>query len=96
MVPLMLVERSRDDFFKIWFLDEYMSGHKGYIAGGCFKSIFSGEKNKDIDMFFEDKADFDKALSHFQKSKGYHPFYDNENVNAFMHDKTGIVIERQT
>ena len=35
-----------------------MMGHKGYIAGGCFKNIFNGEKIKDIDIFFDDEEEF--------------------------------------
>lgn len=42
-----------DNFWQIRWLDKYMEGHKGFIAGGCFKNILSGEKVKDIDIFFE-------------------------------------------
>lgn len=35
-----------DNFWQIRWLDKYMEGHKGFIAGGCFKNILSGEKNK--------------------------------------------------
>ena len=34
-----------DNFWQIRWLDKYMEGHKGFIAGGCFKNILSGEKN---------------------------------------------------
>lgn len=33
-----------DNFWQIRWLDKYMEGHKGFIAGGCFKNILSGEK----------------------------------------------------
>lgn len=26
-----------DNFWQIRWLDKYMEGHKGFIAGGCFK-----------------------------------------------------------
>lgn len=47
-----------DNFWQIRWLDKYMEGHKGFIAGGCFKNIFSGERVKDIDIFFESESDF--------------------------------------
>lgn len=37
-----------DNFWQIRWLDKYMEGHKGFIAGGCFKNILSGERVKDI------------------------------------------------
>ena len=40
-----------DNFWQIRWLDKYMEGHKGFIAGGCFKNILSGERVKDIDIF---------------------------------------------
>lgn len=48
-----------DNFWQIRWLDKYMEGHKGFIAGGCFKNILSGERVKDIDIFFESDALFD-------------------------------------
>lgn len=49
----MLVERDRDNFWMLNWLDEYMAGHKGFISGGCFKNIFNKENVKDLDIFFE-------------------------------------------
>ena len=37
-----------DNFWQIRWLDKYMEGHKGFIAGGCFKNILSGERVKDM------------------------------------------------
>ena len=34
-----------DNFWQIRWLDKYMEGHKGFIAGGCFKNILSGERD---------------------------------------------------
>ena len=34
----------------IMFLKEFLIGHPGFIAGGCFKSCFTGAKPHDIDM----------------------------------------------
>lgn len=47
-----------DNFWQIRWLDKYMEGHKGFIASGCFKNILSGERVKDIDIFFESESDF--------------------------------------
>lgn len=35
----MLVEKDRGNFWMLNWLDQYMVGHKGFIAGGCFKNI---------------------------------------------------------
>lgn len=45
--------KDKDVFFKIRRLDKYMTNHKGYIAGGCFKNIFTDTKIKDLDIFFK-------------------------------------------
>lgn len=51
-----------DNFWQIRWLDKYMEGHKGFIAGGCFKNILSRERVKDIDIFFESEDDFQEAV----------------------------------
>ena len=32
---------SWDFISHLGWLDDYMMGHKGFIAGGCFKNIFN-------------------------------------------------------
>lgn len=49
----MFVKRKREEFYNLAFLDNFMIGHKGFIAGGCFKNIFYKEKIKDIDVFLK-------------------------------------------
>lgn len=39
-------ENTPDNFWQIRWLDRYMEGHNGFIAGGCFKNILSGERVK--------------------------------------------------
>ena len=51
-----------DNFWQIRWLDKYMEGHKGFIAGGCFKNILSGEKVKDIDIFFESESNLKEKV----------------------------------
>ena len=41
-----------ENYPQIRFMKEFLVGHPGFIAGGCFKSAFSGEKPHDLDMFF--------------------------------------------
>jgi hypothetical protein len=63
-------ENTPDNFWQIRWLDRYMEGHNGFIAGGCFKNILSGERVKDIDIFFESNDDFQDAVDLFN-SDGY-------------------------
>lgn len=95
----MIVERDIDNLAKIKWLDKYLIGHNGYIAGGCFKNIFNNEKVKDIDMFFRNEKDFNDALNYFSNCKdsfGENEFfecYSNNNTVAFKDESTKIVIE---
>lgn len=43
---MALIKRDRENFWILNWLDEYMTGHKGFICGGCFKNIFNKEKVK--------------------------------------------------
>lgn len=67
-----------DNFWQIRWLDKYMEGHKGFIAGGCFKNILFGERVKDIDIFFESESDFQEAVDLFNDKK-----HQKEGSNAF-------------
>lgn len=60
---MALIKRDRENFWMLNWLDEYMTGHKGFICGGCFKNIFNKEKVKDLDIFFENESDFDVRYS---------------------------------
>ena len=81
------------NFPQIKWLDRHMEGHRGFIAGGAFKQIFTGGKVKDIDIFFETKEDFAKAQSKFAESDDYHKYYDSPKVEAYKCIKTGVTIE---
>jgi hypothetical protein len=96
----MLIKKERENFWILNWLDEYMTGHKGFIVGGCFKNIFNQEKVKDLDVFFMSKEDFDNAVDYFnglcgEENKGgtYRFYYENVNVRAYKHVATGITIE---
>lgn len=70
-----------DNFWQIRWLDKYMEGHKGFIAGGCFKNILSGERVKDIDIFFESESDFQEAIDSFNDEKHQKDGGDNQIEN---------------
>lgn len=78
---------------KVRFLDIYMSGHNGFIAGGCFKNIFNNEKIKDIDIFFENESDFNDADKYYSENEDYVFSYENKNTKAFKNKKTNIRVE---
>lgn len=89
-------EKDRDNFFALNKLDPFMAGHKGFICGGCFKNLFNGEKIKDVDIFFENEADWQSAVEFYDKEcdEGTVIFlYENDNVKAYVHESTGIRIE---
>ncbi len=100
----MLIKQDRDNFWVLNWLDEFMTGHKGFICGGCFKNIFNHERAKDLDIFFKSRADYDEAVEYFDSqtvgykgdNKGseiYRFYYENDNVKAYKHIEKGITIE---
>lgn len=89
----MLVEKSKWDYIKIMILDTYMEGHKGFVAGGCFKNIFMGEKIKDIDMFFEKPEDMIEAERYYDSHEEYVFYYETEKVKAYKNTTYNTVIE---
>ena len=81
-----------------------MIGHKGFIAGGCFKNIFNQEKVKDLDIFFENESDYMDAVSYFDsmtpgyegddKAEEEYVFcYENSKVKAYKNIKSEIRVE---
>lgn len=86
-------ERLPEQISKVRFLDIYMCGHNGFIAGGCFKNIFQKEKIKDIDIFFETEVDFNQANQYFEEHEDYIFSYENSNTIAHKNIKTNIRIE---
>jgi hypothetical protein len=83
----------KEVFFKLNRLNRYMSNHKGYIAGGCFKNVFNDEKVKDVDVFFEKEEDFLEAEKFYKESENYTFVYENKNVVCFIDEKTRVQIE---
>jgi hypothetical protein len=92
MTPTYITKEA-NHFIKCRILDKYMSGHSGFIAGGCFKNIFNGQKIKDIDIFFEKEEDFEEALSQYTLKSEYSNVYENSRVSCFKNNETGVKIE---
>ncbi len=100
----MIIHKDIFNFYILKQLDFYMKGHKGFIAGGCFKNIFNGEKIKDIDIFFQNEKDWFDAICYYDSmTKGYNRddkrdeiyrfYYENERVKAYKNLQNGIVVE---
>lgn len=82
-----------NNFIQLRQLDQYLIGHKGFIAGGVFKNIFNNEKVKDIDIFFENEKDWYETYELFKKDKDYEFEYQNGNVVAYKNKHTNVVVE---
>lgn len=99
-----MTKEDINNFRILNWLDEFMTGHKGFICGGCFKNIFNHEKVKDIDIFFKNRSDFDEAVQYYdsqtvgyngddKRKENYYFYYENKNVKAYKHIEKGTVIE---
>lgn len=82
-----------EHIFAIRQLDKFMVNHKGFIAGGCFKNLFNGERIKDVDVFFRDRADFLDGVDSLNSCEDFEPLYTSQNVNAYRHKKSGVTVE---
>ena len=87
------VIRTIKQFNKLRFLQHYLIGHKGFIAGGCFKNIIQGKKIKDVDIFFRNMEDYNEAESYFSTNEDYVFSYENHKVKSYKNTKTNIRIE---
>jgi len=87
------IEKPKETFSKVRFLDYYMEGHSGFIAGGCFKNIFKKEKIKDLDIFFTSDIEFNKANEFFKSNEDYIFSYENNNTISYKNKKTNIRVE---
>lgn len=87
------IKKPYGTFPKLNFLNDYLIGHSGFIAGGCFKDIFLGKSIKDIDIFFPTEKDFKKGRDKFKKNRQYRRKYSNENVECYTDVRNNINIE---
>ena len=96
------IEKSALEVNGIAWLEKFISFHDGFIAGGCFKNIFSNQTVKDIDIFFRNSVDYDNAVDYCQRHGGseeestvneYKFVYENDKCICYRHIPTGIKIE---
>lgn len=90
----MLHKHCAKKFKALHSIDQILSGHKGFAAGGCFKDLLNGKPVKDIDIYFRNQKDYDAAILCFDNNPNFELFYQNDNVKAYKAlDFEGICIE---
>lgn len=88
----MEIRRDLEHFPVLKKLVPYLTPHKGYIAGGAFKQILLGEKERDLDIFFRSKEDMEEAVDYYVKSD-YSLVYENDNCISFLDEANDVRIE---
>jgi hypothetical protein len=78
-----MVTDKRENYPMLKRLKMYIGYVNGFIAGGCFRSIFDGVYPKDIDIFFHSQADFDFAVEAYREEANWKVIYENENATGF-------------
>lgn len=91
--PFEYTYSSPSQLSKVHILDIYMANHKGFIAGGCFKDLFKGERIRDIDIFFEKMEDFNEAKNYYSTDDEYIFSYENDRVIAYKNTVTNVRVE---
>ena len=86
------------NYRQLWWLDKFLAGHRGFIAGGCFKNIFNNERIKDLDIFFESEKDFLEAKRYYKEQMKEKPnnwkfSYENKNCWSIYSVKDKIRLE---
>lgn len=90
----MLHKHCAKKFKALRSIDQVLSGHKGFAAGGCFKDLLNGKSVKDIDIYFRNQKDYDAAILCFDNNPIFELFYQNDNVKAYKTaEYGGISIE---
>lgn len=87
------IKSGPEHIFLLRQLDKFMTNHKGFIAGGCFKNLFNQEKIKDVDVFFRCVEDWQDAVDTFNSDEKFTAAYSSENVRAYRHTDSGIPVE---
>jgi len=77
-----MICENRKNYPMLSFLGAYLNGINGFIAGGCFRSIFDGSTPRDIDIFFRSKAEFYHARDIYA-GNGWETIYENGNATGF-------------
>jgi len=77
---------------QVKWLQKYLK-HGGFIAGGAFKDIFTNKRIKDLDLFATSLEDILTIIQSFEEDEEYEQYYTSDNVTAFKHKETGIIVE---
>lgn len=71
-----------------------LKGHNGFIAGGCFKDLLTGNKKpKDYDIFFESLKDYHDALNFFDEDDKWKLTYFNDKARAYRNTDSNLTVE---
>ena len=89
----IFITKPVTNFMQLQFLNQYLKSYDCCIAGGCFKNIFTGDKIKDIDIFFKDERAWADVVSQIRSDEAYKFYYENDKVISFKNTKTNIAIE---
>lgn len=86
------------NFQKLQQLNTFMFGHKGFIAGGCFKDILNNQPYRDVDVYFENIIDFEDGVNFYKDEmknddSRYIPSYTNDKVYAVYDKQRNVRIE---
>lgn len=86
------IEESVFNYRQVLPYEKYVTDTGIYVAGGCFKNIFNGEKIKDIDIFFSDNKKFQEYLNDFKRKKEMTLVRETDNCVTFK-NKDGIMFD---
>ena len=80
----MILTDIKENYPMLKFLNTYTKsiGEDGFIAGGCFRSIFDKGQPKDIDIFFKNHAGWAAAVNAFESNE-WKRIYENESATGF-------------
>ena len=84
---------DQEHIFALRTMNKFLAGHKGFVAGGCFKNLFSGERPKDVDVFFRSQNDWNAAAEALGKDSDFEPAYTSENVVGYRHIASNTNLE---
>ena len=81
------------NYVELKVLQKYIKNTRGFVAGGCFKDLFSGKITRDIDIFFENEKDYNEALTLYSTKKNIKWIYENDNCTGYRDVKNNIGVE---
>jgi hypothetical protein len=78
-----MIRDVRENYPQLGMLNIYIENIEGFIAGGCFRSVFEGGVPKDVDVFFRNSGDFVRAVEFYEKRGKWKKIYENESATGF-------------